>query len=132
MLFFSSAQSDTGTITITIDNVKNKEGMIRMLLFEKNKGFPDQIKTAFLSREVKISSVPFKLELKNIPLGEYALSVLHDENNNETMDTNFLGIPKEGYGFSNNPSAKFSAPKYEEAAFKLDSVNKNLSIKLNN
>jgi uncharacterized protein (DUF2141 family) len=129
-LFFSSSKSNTGTLNITIENVSNKEGTIRVLLFEENKGFPDKPENALLSRNVEISNMPVIFEMKDVPYGEYALSILHDENNNRKMDTNFLKIPQEGYGFSNNASARFSAPDFEEAAFKLESESKSMKIKL--
>jgi uncharacterized protein (DUF2141 family) len=51
--------------------------------------------------------------------GTYAVSVLHDENANGRLETNFLGIPREGAGISNNASPEFSAPRFNDAAFQL-------------
>ena len=58
-----------------------------------------------------------------IPTGTYAIGVYVDENENEKLDTNFLGIPKEQYGFSNNAKA-FGIPKFEAASFVIDTYKK--------
>ena len=63
-----------------------------------------------------------------IPTGTYAIGVYVDENENEKLDTNFLGIPKEQYGFSNNAKA-FGIPKFESASFQLNEYKK-ISIDL--
>ena len=54
---------------------------------------------------------------ENLRLGTYALSLYHDENNNGMLDTNFFGIPKEPYGFSNDARGTFGPPKYTAAQF---------------
>ena len=63
-----------------------------------------------------------------IPSGTYAIGVYIDENENEKLDTNFLGMPKEQYGFSNNSKA-FGIPKFEAASFAIDTY-KNVQIDL--
>lgn len=65
-----------------------------------------------------------------LPAGKYAAAVYHDENSNGKLDTNFLGIPKEGYGFSNNASGSFGPPKYKDAAFTMGESDQETSILL--
>jgi uncharacterized protein (DUF2141 family) len=52
----------------------------------------------------------------DLPPGEYAAAVFHDENSSGAFDTNFLGLPEEGYGFSNGTRAGFGPPSFDEAA----------------
>ena len=52
---------------------------------------------------------------ENLPPGNYALAAIHDENRNARLDRNFIGIPKEGFGFANNPPVRFSAPPFQAA-----------------
>ena len=66
---------------------------------------------------------------KEIPKGEYAVAVFHDKNSNEKMDVNFLGIPKEAYGCSNNAKGFMGPPKYEDAKFLL-TANRILRIEI--
>ena len=62
--------------------------------------------------------------------GVYAVSVFHDENMNRKLDKNFVGIPREGYGTSNNPKRKMGPPDFEEAKFQLTGAAQSLEIKL--
>ncbi len=67
----------------------------------------------------------------NLPVGTYAIAIFHDSNNNKKLDKNWVGIPKEGYGFSNNVFGTFGPPSFQEASFKVKANNTtNLKIKL--
>jgi uncharacterized protein (DUF2141 family) len=66
----------------------------------------------------------------DLPAGVYAVSVFHDENMNQKLDKNFVGVPKEGYGASNNPKKKMGPPSFEEAKFQLSGTEQSLEIKL--
>jgi uncharacterized protein (DUF2141 family) len=105
------------TIDINLKGLENSKGQIRIGLYDKEKTFLDN-DLVYKGKIVKASSSNIKFE--NIPNGLYAISLYHDENSNNILDTNFIGIPKEGYGFSNNPSS-FGAPSFEEAKFELNS-----------
>ena len=59
------------------------------------------------------------ITLKDTPVGVYAVSAFHDINDNKKMDTNFLGIPKEPTGMSNNAKGFMGPPKYKDAKFKV-------------
>jgi len=67
---------------------------------------------------------------EDLPFGEYAVSLMHDENRNGKIDTNFLGIPKEGYGASNDAKAVLGPPKYADARFLLDKPDMTMEIKV--
>ena len=67
------------------------------------------------------------MTFEDIPEGTYAVSIFHDENDNGKMDTNFLGIPSEDYGCSNDASGFLGPPKWEDAKFQLK---ENTSIKI--
>lgn len=66
----------------------------------------------------------------NLKPGTYAIAVFHDENNNDELDSNFIGIPKESVGFSQNPSFSFGPPDFEEADFKLADDKIHLTVKM--
>jgi len=65
-----------------------------------------------------------KLSIKDVPEGEYALAIFYDENGNDKLDTNWLGIPKEKVAFSNAKMKTFGPPKFKECAFKLSTDTK--------
>jgi uncharacterized protein (DUF2141 family) len=60
--------------------------------------------------------------VENLPFGDYAIKFYHDENGDNACNTNFLGIPSEGYGFSNNAKAFFGLPSFDKAKFTFDST----------
>ena len=80
---------------------------------------------------IKINESTETIIISDLPKGEYAISLYHDENSDNECNRNFLGIPKEGYGFSNNVKPKFSAPTFEDCKFSLSS-DRTIDIKLIN
>ncbi len=66
----------------------------------------------------------------DLPAGVYAVSVFHDENMTQKLDKNFVGVPKEGYGASNNPKKKMGPPNFGETKFQLRGTEQFLEIKL--
>lgn len=86
-------------------------------LFRDGHGYPDTVEKAVTRECLPVGSLPWRIR---VPAGEYAIAVLHDEDGDKLMTTRLLGIPKEGYGFSNNPAAKFGPPAWDKSAFRLD------------
>ena len=99
-------------VEVVISNVKNDRGNIRVALFSES----DYLKKTVETKVVKSKAGELRIVLQNIPDGKYAVNVLHDENENGEIDKNFIGIPKEGYAFSNN-TGKFGPPDFKEASF---------------
>ncbi len=104
-------------IVINAKTFKSDNGKARAALYKNEKGFPSDPREAFMLAENTIKNGKSKITFKNVPFGEYAFSVLHDENLNSRMDTNFLGIPNEGYGVSNNAPGHFGPPHFKDAKF---------------
>jgi uncharacterized protein (DUF2141 family) len=103
-------------ITVTINNVRNSNGVCNIALYNKSLGFLDPAR-AVAGKIVKASKGSVKARFDNVPAGTYAIAVIHDENNDKKLNTNFLGIPKEGYGASNNNLPMTSAPKFTASSF---------------
>ena len=80
---------------------------------------------------LKIQEAQARCDFENIPPGKYAIAVIHDENMNGKLDANWLGIPKEGYGFSNTAKGVVGAPLFSAASFPYDGKNLDLTISLN-
>lgn len=117
-------------ITLTVNNVKNEKGVVRVLLFDKAAGFPDVVENAVKSASVKITGNKAIVTFESLPAGTYALSVFHDSENTGKLRTNAFGIPRDGYGFSNNASGTFGPPSFEKAAFKVKAGDNQVSIEL--
>jgi len=112
-------------IVVDIKNIPNSNSKIYLGLYNAKEQFPIQskvYKSAIL--DPNNSSYTFS----GIPLGIYAVALFHDQNNNGKLDKNFLGIPKEGYGFSNNPKV-FATPTFEKCSFRLKK-NTKITIKV--
>ncbi len=122
---------DTGTIIIELETLKNHDGVLLVSLFSDKEGFPDEWEKAFRSEIVPITEELREIRLEDIPHGTYSLAIVHDENENMKLDTNFFGVPKEGYGFSNNVRGRFGPPKFSDALFTFDSDTYTHRIRLN-
>ena len=132
LIAHSKAQTsaDTkGKIEVVINNFRSNKGSVYVILFNKPDGFPD-VNKGFKTLSKKIINKGAGVEFDNLPQGEYAISVFHDENDNKVLDRNFLGIPKEGVGASNNAKGHFGPPKYRDAKFYLKSDFKTISINI--
>jgi uncharacterized protein (DUF2141 family) len=123
---------DTGTLTVRVTGARNTKGKIGVTLFQDAQGFPDDTSKAVRQQSVDIdpNTMSAQVTFKDLPRGAFAVSVLHDENGNGKMDKNFVGIPKEGYGASNNPKKKKRAPTFDEAKFSLNTSEQTIEITL--
>ncbi|MDZ4793909.1 MAG: DUF2141 domain-containing protein [Bacteroidota bacterium] len=104
-------------LKVTIIRLHSNDGVVLVSLFKDGKGYPDDATKAFGKQKAYIVEKSATIIFKSVPPGSYAIAILHDENNNQKMDKNMLGIPKEGYGFSNNASGTFGPPSYKKASF---------------
>jgi uncharacterized protein (DUF2141 family) len=120
----------SANLTLTVNKVKSDKGVVRVLLFDKADGFPDVVENAVKNASIKITGNKAVITFENIPAGTYALSVFHDSENTGKLRTNAFGIPRDGYGFSNNASGTFGPPSFEKAAFKVNAGNNAVSIDL--
>jgi uncharacterized protein (DUF2141 family) len=123
---------ETGTLTVHVTGARNTKGKIWVNLFQDAHAFPDDPSKAIQQRSVEVdpNTMSAQVTFKDLPQGSYAVSILHDENGNGKMDKNFVGMPKEGYGASNNPSKKRRAPTFDEAKFSLNASEQTIEIAL--
>ena len=125
------AQGSSGQVEVTVSKFRNQQGTLVCQIFDQPSAFPSNHSGARASVFLPITGSSGTCLFKDLPRGIYAIAVLHDENNNNKVDTNFLGVPIEGYGVSNNKTYALSAPKWDESSFALmDGERKTLSINL--
>lgn len=118
-------------IHIKILNIRNSTGTIACALFESAVGFPiEYLRYATNINVIKIRDTQASCDFEDIPPGTYALAIVHDENMNGELDTKFLGIPTEGYGFSNDVRALLGPPSFSAASFSYDGQDMRLTISL--
>lgn len=125
------AQTKCPAINVKIQNISNNTGVIACAIFESGEGFPNKfLQFAPKIMITQISGTDASFEFSDILPGKYAIAVIHDKNRNGELDTNFLGIPTEGYGFSSGAEVTLSAPSFSDAEFTYDGGNLQLSIAL--
>lgn len=118
--------SEQHEIVVEVSNPRNDKGEMCMALFRDGKGYPSDLQNAVIRECVPVSSMPWRVRAEP---GDYAVAILHDEDGDRLMTSRLMGIPKEGYGFSNDPSAKLGPPAWKKAAFTLD-ADKRLAVRL--
>lgn len=121
----------SSSLHLQIHHAASDQGLIRILIFSKATGFPDQPDKALKSFSIAPKNKGAILDISDLPAGKYAIAVIHDEDKNGKLNTNAVGYPTEKFGFSNNPKILFSAPSFEKAAFDLKSTSQTLRINLN-
>jgi uncharacterized protein (DUF2141 family) len=122
----SSAVFAQKDLEVTIKNIKETTGTIRVGLFNSEKDF---LKNAIEGKVVKASATEVTVTFTNLKPGDYAVSVIHDKNENGELDSNFMGIPNEPYGFSNNAMGSFGPPSFEKAKLAADSNKAVINLK---
>jgi len=123
-----AADGPGSTMTIQFDNVRNARGMLRLCLTRDPSYFPD----CSGDPQAVTTSVPATASDVRFPAvepGSYALSVIHDENDNHRLDT-MLGIPKEGFGFSRNPAIGFGAPAFAQVRFSAEAGDSRQTVRM--
>lgn len=115
--------ADELTINIT---GQNKSGILNLAIYNNAEAYDRSVKGEGRSEGGFFSGIDSFIELKeshkfviNVPEGIYAIALFIDANKNMKIDKNFLGIPKEQYGFSNNAMGNLSGPSFEQAKFQV-------------
>ncbi|MEC4816969.1 MAG: DUF2141 domain-containing protein [Scytonema sp. PMC 1069.18] len=118
-------------LTVEIEGLRNQKGQVCLSLFASSTGFPDNATKAVENRCVAITAKTLSVTFQNLRPGSYAVAVLHDVNRDNTANRNGLGIPLEGFGFSENPVILTSPPRFNDAAVLVAGSNTNIQIRLN-
>ena len=131
LIFYSNAVcAQRAKQTIVFSNPGKNKGKVYVAFYNKEADFLNEDKL-FMGKTVEIKAKgTATISLENISPGTYAIAAFLDENGNGKMDTNFLGIPKEKYGFSNNARPMMRAATFKEAAFAVTNKEITISIRL--
>jgi uncharacterized protein (DUF2141 family) len=114
------------TINVEVNGLKNNKGQVMIGIYNSEKTF---LEKTFRGDVALIKKNKATATFANMPAGEYAISVFHDENSNGKLDVNFMGIPKEEYAASNGAKGFMGPPKYIDAKFKANE-NKTIVLKI--
>lgn len=115
LLLCTLASAQNHNLKIQIEGIKSEKGKILYSLFSSKSGFPGDSQQAIKKGIVNIEKNHANIEI-DLPSGEYAIILFHDEDDNNELETNFIGFPKEGVGNSNNHRG---IPSFKKSVFKL-------------
>ena len=107
----------TGKLIVNVYKLEGKDGLLRISVYNNEQGFPSEWEKSLVHKSVKIDSSEMTVVFDSLAAGSYSVAVLHDANENSKMDTNWLGMPKEGVGISNDAKGMFGPPDFEDALF---------------
>lgn len=124
-----SVKTNYGSITVIIQGFENKIGNCRFAIDNSESMFESD-DSVFIGKILAIFSNEVIVKIDFLEFGEYAIKVFHDENKNGELDTDFLGIPTENYGYSNNASSWFGPPSWENAKFLFNKREMTIEIKI--
>lgn len=125
----NKAESKMATLIVSVTNISDDEGVVRAALYNRAEEFPRG--KVFKGERATPKNGRAALKFEGLPEGEYAVAILHDRNGNKKMDYNVFGLPTEGYGFSNDAKAVFSAPSFHDAKFQLSAgAEKTIAIRI--
>ena len=127
LLIAGQQLSEYGDLTVVISGFNNDDGLMKIVLNNSSEDYEsqdDDYRRGQGSVKNNVADVTFW----NIPYGEYAIKVYHDANNDDKLNKNFLGMPTEEYGFSNNARGSFGPPSWDDAKFMFNSTKDTLHI----
>jgi uncharacterized protein (DUF2141 family) len=130
ILMSQSVAASASQLTVTIAGLKNTKGNLCLSLFSQAEGFPNRADRAAALQCVAAGDLADGVTFEGLSPGNYAIAVFHDANTDGKLNTGIFGIPKEGFGFSQNPSIQMRAPRFNEATFALSSTPAKIQIQL--
>lgn len=114
-------------LTVKISDIDNNNGHVLVALYQGEENY--KAGKSLVAERIKASVNGGEIVFNGLTPGDYAVKLFHDANDNQKLDFNILGIPKEGYGFSNN-GGRFGEPDFKEAKFSVTEQDMAIKIKL--
>ena len=117
-------------LEVAVSGIESAEGTVGIALWEDGQGFPEAIEHALDSTYVAVESGTARAVFELPEPGTYAVTVFHDKNDNQRFDKNWIGMPKEAWGVSNQARPRLRAPRFDEAEFEIAGVTQVVEIRI--
>ena len=130
MLLLKAGQASAETLTVTVTGLRGAKGTLFMTVWNDEGRFLGDVRHAAARRKVQVSGPETTVVVEGLPRGVYAVTAFQDENGNGELDRNFIGLPKEPTGVSNDARGKMGPPKFKAAAFELNGPSRSIPIRL--
>lgn len=114
-------------LEVSLSNVVSQDGQMAIAIFKNGEGYPKNAELAVYREFINMDELPLQLSLEE---GEYAISVFQDLNSDRKLNKKMFGIPKEPFGFSNNPKLFMGPPKYKKVKIKVGKKLSKVDIEL--
>jgi len=116
----------TGMVIVTITGLRSEKGQVKIAMFSSAETWLGDSTKYNTTIDVDAPAVSWKIN--DVPYGDYGIAVFHDQNKNGKMDKNFLGMPQEAYGFSNNLRVVLGPPKWDKSKFAVKGATTEVAI----
>lgn len=126
-IFSSDGPKKRASLIVKFKGMSSNNGNVVVALCNSDANYKNH-RSPFIGKSVTIDNNTAIIEFEDLPFGEYAIKAFHDEDANNDLNTNILGIPIEDYGFSNNARGVFGPPSWENAKFELTENSKMVEI----
>ncbi|CAD0299233.1 DUF2141 domain-containing protein [Xanthomonas hortorum] len=123
-----SAGIQAADLDVGVSGLRSQQGKLRIAVIASAAQL-ESAQPPVQAQTVPITSATPHIQFKNLAPGRYAVMINHDENSNGKLDTNLIGMPVEGYGFSNNPTG-MRKPSFDEIVFDLPAAGKRISVQM--
>ncbi len=126
----AAAPAQAGEVVITVTDLRSNKGVVRACMTTRADIFPKCIKDPSAFRTVVPASGKVEIRFTGVKPGQYAIALLHDENDNGKADRAMGMMPKEGYGFSRDAPVKMAPPRFTDAVLALGEGISRLTIRM--
>ncbi len=120
----------TADLKVTVTGFRDRVGVLQVILFDADRGFPADDERGMRTATVPITGKRMQVAFRDLPEGDYAVAVLHDADEDGEVDTNFIGIPTEGFAVSRNVNPRFRSPTFADAKFALRGPERKIQVHL--
>lgn len=125
-----AAPALAGDVVITVSDLRSSKGVVRACMTTRENIFPKCIKDPSAHRTVVRAGEKVEIRFTGVKPGNYAIALLHDENDNGKADRAMGMMPKEGYGFSRDAPVKMAPPKFTDAVLAIGDGMQRITIKM--
>ncbi len=125
----NAPDAQSGTLVVNIENVIKAKGELRLGIYTNKASYDAEDNPEFSKVFPASKTGTVSVQVKDLPFGTYGIALMQDLNGNKEMDFNFVGLPKEPYGFSKKKS-RFSKPSFEEVQFDFSAGNQSVKVEL--
>ncbi len=125
-----SAPAHAGEVVITITDMRSAKGVVRACMTTEKSVFPKCRKDPSAHRTVVPAGKNVTIRFTDVEPGNYAIALLHDENDNGKADRALGMMPKEGFGFSRDAKVRMGPPKFKDAVFEHGSEKQSMNIRM--